>query len=189
MPREELDRLNAENGITREQLYGLQRDPEWQKKEAEYAFEVDSQPNLQVILAREFSEWLDVAVAKIEQIGEISYRDTLPAHLKRYVHQAYRCDLYGFDAACTALCGSILQEAIRFKLGSQGFAGLREAIDEAEKSGALTPKAVDAAEEIMRLRNLAAHGKQKFTDSPEDRRKSSLPLTREILDTLFVVET
>ncbi len=120
MPRDSLDGWIAEEGLTRGQLAEVERDPAWRKKEAEYDFGVDSEPNMQVVLAKEFADWLDVAVAKIERVEEASYRSSIPMHLRQYLHQAYRCDLYGLGAASVALCGAILQEAIRFRMGAEG---------------------------------------------------------------------
>ena len=188
MPRDSLDGWIAEEGLTRGQLAEVERDPAWRKKEAEYDFGVDSEPNMQVVLAKEFADWLDVAVAKIERVEEASYRSSIPMHLRQYLHQAYRCDLYGLGAASVALCGAILQEASASGWARRGFVGLDAAIKEAERCGLLTHKAVKAAEEVRRLRNLAAHGKQEFAESAEDRRTSLVPITRKILDTLFAKE-
>ena len=104
------------------------------------------------------------------------------------MQEAYRCDLYGLEAACAALCGAILEEAIRLKLNRDRFTGLGEAIRAAEDAALLTAPAIEAAEEINRLRIGAAHGKRSFAKSEEYRRKYVLSGTREILDTLFASE-
>jgi hypothetical protein len=188
MPRESLDGWIAEEGFTRDQLAEVERDPEWRKKEAKYDFGVDSEPNMQVFLAREFAAWLDVAVAKIERVEEAPYRAAIPMHLRQHLHEAYRCDLYGLDAASAALCGSILEEAIRFTLDVKA-SGLGNVIEEARKRYLLTPELAEHAREVMRLRNHAAHGSRQFADSAEDQRKSLLAATRGILDTLFAKES
>lgn len=185
MPRESLDRWIKEKGYTKEQLAEVERDPQWRKKEAEYDFGFDSQPNLQVALAKEFADWLDVAVSKIEGIEEISYRESIPTHLQHYLHEAYRCDIYGLDAACAALCGSILQEAIRFRLGLPGLTGLDEAIRDATDNELLNDETIEAADKVKSLRDLAAHGNRLFSMKTEEARKSALPLTRLVLDNLF----
>jgi hypothetical protein len=187
--REEIDDFIAHGEISREKLLSIMRDPDWKDLEAKHLFRVDSQPNLHLFLAKEFVASLDTVASKIERLDEIEYRDSIPSHLRAYMREAYRCDLYGLDAASAALCGSILQEAIRIKLGARGFTGLFQAIEEAEKACLLTPRAVEAAREVKRLRDFAAHGNPDFAATQEYTRISVLAATREILDTLFVTES
>jgi hypothetical protein len=154
-----------------------------------FRFHRDSELNLQLELTKEFVTRIDVMAAKIQDSGEIRYRESVPEHLRLYIREAYRCDLYGFDAACAALCGAILQEAIRIKRNKRGFSGLDEAIRDASDAGLLTPRAEQAAEDVRELRNLSAHGSEMFLEAPEHRKKNSLPLTRELLDTILATES
>jgi len=184
----ELNEFLASNGITGDRLHSLRQLPELKEIERKHRFAKDSEPKFELFFANEFADWLDLAVAKAEKLDEFSYSSSIPDHLGRFLHEAYRCDLYGFDAACASLCGAILQEAIRIKLNHDGFDGLYKAIEAARNAALFSETAANAAEEVMRLRNEAVHGNRKFIHASLERRKRSLPITREILDTLFAPE-
>jgi hypothetical protein len=191
LTREALDELLAEGGFTDEDgLLALTQMPKYQDIEAKHKFAELARTNFHVFFAREFLEWLDVTVAQVESLQEIEFRKSIPEHLRRFLGEAYRCYLYGLDAACAALCGAILQEAIRVKLNVEGFQNLDQAINAACKGDLplLTEKAEKAAREVKGLRNLASHGNREFAESQEYRRKYPLSLTREVLDTLFAEE-
>ena len=189
--REKLDELLSEQGISDDNLLALTQVPKYQDIEARHKFAELAKTNFHVFFAREFLEWLDPAVAQVENLQDIEFRRSIPEHLRRFLAEAYRCYLYGLDAACAALCGAILQEAIRIKLNVVGFSGLDEAISDASDGDLplLTDKAEKAAREVKRLRDLASHGNRQFVESEEYRRKYVLSATREILDTLFAKET
>lgn len=189
MPRSEFNEWAVAEGYTKEQLASVMRDPKWLEKEREHSFAMGSRPDFQVFFAKEFADWLDTAAGKLEGVDEIFFRDSIPLHLKQFLHEAYRCDLYGLNAACTSLCGAILQEAIRFKLDKPGFSGLDEAIRDAGEANVLIGEAEDAARRVKKLRDIAAHGKQEFEEKSEEQKKSALPLTRIALDSLFARES
>ncbi len=188
--REELDRLLAKDGISNENLLAIGELPKYKEIWAKHKFAELARTNFHIFFAREFADWLDCAVAQVENLQEVEFRKSIPEHLRRFLGEAYRCYLYGLDAACAALCGAILQEAIRVKLNVQGFTGLDEAIRDASEGDLplLTEKAEMAAREVKSLRDLASHGNREFAESQEYRRKCALPATREVLDTLFAKE-
>jgi hypothetical protein len=182
-------RQDVLGSLNEDEILGLEEWSDWKEIEREYELALRRMPDFELYLLRKHLDWLDSSAGKIEAGGELSFRDSIPGHLKRYMSEASWCDLHGLDAACAALCGGILQEAIRIKMNSQGFSGLGDAIKQACEVGLLTPKAEEASEKVKELRNLAAHGNQEFLEKPEDRKKKSFPLTRELLDTLFAMES
>jgi hypothetical protein len=191
---------NVEAGATRQDVFELWGEDEilsieecsdWKDTEKEYELAMRREPDFELYLLRKHLDWLDSSAGKIQADGPIPFCSSIPDHLKRYMYEANWCNLHGFDAACAALCGAILEEGIRVQLGVESFKSLSSAIEAASppNSCLLTPMAVEAADKVLELRNLAAHGDQGFARRTEDQKKSSFSLTRELLDTIFPTES
>lgn len=187
LSKEELQSVLDKEGITDEELGQIREIGKWAEIHSRFKSKQLSKPNLHIFFAREFISWVDLAVAQVENLGDVKFRDAIPTHLRDFLGEAYRCYLYGLDAACASLCGAILQEAIHIKLPNRNFGGLGEAIMAAEQECLLSQQAINAANEVKRLRNNAAHGSIRFIQSQQHERKYVLSLTREVLDTLFPI--
>jgi hypothetical protein len=144
-------------------------------------------------------DWLDVSSGKIEADNPISFRNSIPEHLEAYIFEANWCNLHGLDAACASLCGGILEEALRMKLRERKVnVGDRETLGSVIEVASgndprlpvplLTPRATEHARQVMRLRNLTAHGSSEFIEKSELDRMTPLNLTIELLETLFAPE-
>jgi hypothetical protein len=173
------------SSLSDEVLASVGEEPPFSEIWAKYKFSQLAKTNVQVFLARRFAQWVDGAAAQIETLEDVEFRRSMPEHLRKYLGEAYRCYLLGLDAACAALCGAILQEALRLKLGVDRFGGLGKAIEAATRDGLLTHSASKAADEVRKIRNDAAHGNHKYAIRREHERKYVLSVTREVLDTIF----
>jgi hypothetical protein len=172
---------------------------DWCEIANEYELVLRSEPDFELFLLRKHLDWLDSSAGKIEADGPISFRNSIPEHLKLYIYEANWCNLHGFEAACASLCGAVLEEALRIKLRERNIsvedgATLGTVIEKASSTDPrlvlplLIPRALDHARVVMRLRNLTAHGSREFNQRSEIDRKASLHLTIELLETLFVPE-
>jgi hypothetical protein len=177
----------------KENVLALQNDPGWQRKEREHDLQSMS---IQTHLARRFADWLDLSAGKIEEDGAISFRNAIPEHLRHYMYEAHWCNLHGLDGASTALCGSILEEALREKLKETGrhaesLTTLGSAIEAAGSAGIgaphLTGEAKEWARTVMTLRNSAVHHAPDFAKSEIDK-KIAFSLTSKLLETLYPAE-
>jgi hypothetical protein len=184
---------------SREEILSVDKCSDWEQIEREYELASRGEPDFELYLLRKHLDWLDSSVGKIESDGPISFRSAIPGHLKLYLYEANWCNLYGLDAASSSLCGAILEEALRMKLNEKGKnvdrdATLGKVIEVASTPDSrfplplLLPRARDHARDVMRLRNLTAHGRPEFAERSELDRKASLCLTIELLETLFAPE-
>ncbi|HMD76717.1 MAG TPA: hypothetical protein VKG86_05025 [Terracidiphilus sp.] len=181
-----------------DEILSIEECIDWYEIAKEYELALRTEPDFEMYLLRKHLDWLDSSAGKIEADGPISFRNSIPEHLKLYIYEANWCNLHGFDAACASLCGAVLEEALRMKLrerniGVEDHATLGTVIEIASNDPhlllpLLIPRARDHAREVMRLRNLTAHGSREFTERSELDRKASLHLTIELLETLFTPE-
>jgi len=185
--------------MNEDEILSVEECSDWEEIEREYELAARGEPNFELYLLRRHLNWLDSSVNKIEMDGPIRFRGHIPDYLKRYLYEAKWCDLHGFDAACATLCGAILEEALRSKLRELGVhvgkgetVGSVIEIASTPSSKILLPLLADRAKnralEVMRLRNLTAHGRPYFTENLELNKIDSLGNTIELLETLFEAE-
>ena len=186
--------------LSREQILSLRDMPEWLSffEVPYYDVEELAGPNVDLYLARKFIDWIDRSAGKIKEDGSITFRDAIPKRLQEYMYEAHWCNLHGLDAACSVLCGAILEEALRIKLKelhvdavdgkSVDKATLGSVIEEAAKPErlVLSPQAATHARSVMAVRNNTVHIDKK--PSKIDK-KIAFTLTLELLDTLFTPES
>jgi hypothetical protein len=105
--KENQDRSKGEAGVTRkdvlefwgeDEILSIEECTDWKDIEKEYEFAMRKEPNYELYLLRNHLDWLDLYAGKIEkdaEDGQISFRNSIPDYLKRYVYEARQCDLHG----------------------------------------------------------------------------------------------
>lgn len=141
--------------------------------------EESRKPDFEVFLARDFASLLGQTASRLENLEEIEFPEILSPHLKTLLQEAHRCYLYGFELACSALCGAILEETLRTVLMTS--AKLEEASWDALKKGLITDEQYRMADEVRELRNEALHEPRKFAARSNLMRASVISNTRTVL--------
>lgn len=128
-------------------------------------------------------------VARLEQIVErasalepveLKVTNEPVKRLFREAHEAY---IYGFDVACIALCGSLIEHALKDKLPGfpNEYRDLGALIERAQREKLLTGPELDAVRRVARDRNKVMHDVTNLRSTSED----LLTCTRIVLNRLY----
>ncbi len=145
-------------------------------------------PALHRALLRRFLRNLDQMVERVEALEVLPLRwEKVPIHLQILVSNAHESSFLGQEVATAVLCGAVLEEALRVRLGQDQFKELGAGIKRAAEIGLLSDPspALRAAREIQARRNEAIHDPKRYLAKPHMAKEAILFSARYVLATLF----
>lgn len=141
---------------------------------------------LAIHFAQEFALKLSDLVSRAQKLEDLDYGDIVSDNLRLQLQEAHRCYLYGLDVSVAILCGSILEQALKERLGLDW--KLELMLREAEDQGILTPEEWGMGDTVREVRNYAVHDLEKFMQ-PNIKKSALLADTRKVVRRLLASDS